>query len=55
MIEMLDKLADLDAKYETLTALVSDPEVIANQSEWQKHCKARADIEDIVMAYREYQ
>lgn len=51
---MIEKLAALNEKYEKLTELVSDPAVIADQSEWQKHVKARAEIEDVVMAYREY-
>ena len=51
---MIEKLAALNEKYDRLTDLVSDPEIIANQSEWQKHVKARAEIEDVVMAYREY-
>ncbi|MCL1905389.1 MAG: peptide chain release factor 1 [Clostridiales bacterium] len=51
---MLDKLAALAEKYDKLTELVSDPAVIAEQSEWQKHIKARAEIEDVVFAYREY-
>ncbi len=51
---MIEKLAALNQKYEELTKLVSDPEIIANQSEWQKHVKARAEIEDVVLAYREY-
>ncbi len=51
---MLDKLAALAEKYEKLTALVSDPDIIAKQSEWQKHIKARAEIEDVVQAYYAY-
>jgi peptide chain release factor 1 len=51
---MLDKLAALAEKYDHLTELVSDPALIANQSEWQKHVRSRADIEDVVLAYREY-
>ena len=51
---MLDKLAALAEKYDKLTELVSDPAVIAEQSEWQKHVKARAEIEDVVSAYLEY-
>ena len=51
---MLDKLAALAEKYDILTGLVSDPAVIANQSEWQKHVRSRAEIEDVVLAYREY-
>ena len=33
---------------------MSDPAVIADQSQWQKHVKARSEIEDVVLAYREY-
>ena len=51
---MIEKLAALNEKYDRLTALVSDPEIIAQQSEWQKHVKARSEIEDVVLAYREY-
>jgi len=51
---MLDKLAALAEKYDKLTELVADPAVIANQSEWQKHIRARAEIEDVVLAYNEY-
>ncbi|MDO4733325.1 MAG: peptide chain release factor 1 [Bacillota bacterium] len=51
---MIEKLAVLNEKYDKLTELVSDPAVIADQSEWQKHVKARAEIEDVVLAYREY-
>ena len=51
---MIEKLAALNEKFDHLTDLVSDPAVIANQSEWQKYVKARAEIEDVVTAYREY-
>ena len=34
--------------------MISDPEIIANQSEWQKLMKEHASIEDIVSKYREY-
>ena len=51
---MIEKLAALNEKYEKLTELVSDPAVIADQSQWQKHVKARSEIEDVVLAYREY-
>ena len=33
---MFDKLETVEARYEELTKLISDPEVIANQTEWQK-------------------
>ena len=36
---MFDKLEAVEARYEELTKLISDPEVIANQTEWQKLIK----------------
>ena len=36
---MFDKLETVEARYEELTKLISDPEVIANQTEWQKLIK----------------
>jgi len=51
---MLDKLASLEIKYNELTEQVSDPQIIAQQDEWQKLCKARAELEPIVEAYLQY-
>lgn len=51
---MLEKLQQLEERYEKLTQLISDPEVISNQSEWQKYTKAHAALEEVVLAYREY-
>ncbi|MCL1874452.1 MAG: peptide chain release factor 1 [Clostridiales bacterium] len=52
---MLEKLAALAEKFDQLTELVSDPAIIADQPTWQKHVKARAELEEVVEAYREYQ
>lgn len=51
---MLDKLQALEDKYLELEQLISDPDVIANQSEWQKHTRAHAKLTDIVTAFRQY-
>lgn len=51
---MFDRLEDVDKRYEELTRMISDPEVISNQSEWQKLMKEHSSIEDIVFKYREY-
>lgn len=51
---MFDKLETVEKRYEEITRLISDPEVIANQVEWQKLMKEHASIEDIVLKYREY-
>ena len=51
---MFDKLELVENRYEELTQMISDPEVIANQSEWQKLMKEHASIEEVVFKYREY-
>ncbi|MCR6545445.1 peptide chain release factor 1 [Dehalobacterium formicoaceticum] len=51
---MIEKLQALEDKYEELTKLISDPEVIADQSEWKNLVKAHSDLEDVVAVFREY-
>ena len=51
---MFEKLEAVEERYEELTKLIADPEVIANQAEWQKLMKEHANIEDIVLKFREY-
>ena len=51
---MIEKLAALEEKYDTLTDLIAQPEVIADQEAWTKHMKAHAELEEVVSTYREY-
>ncbi len=51
---MFEKLEAVEKRYEELTKIIADPEVIANQAEWQKAIKEHASIEDIVLKFREY-
>ena len=51
---MFDKLEAVEKRYEELTKMITDPEVISNQSEWQKLMKEHASMEEIVMKFREY-
>lgn len=51
---MLDKLQHLEDKFEEMAVLLSNPEVIANQAEWQKHAKAHAGLAEIVAAFRDF-
>lgn len=51
---MLDKLQSIEDRYLDLEAKISDPDVIADQTSWQKATKAHAKLEPIVAAYREY-
>jgi peptide chain release factor 1 len=52
---MLDKLRQIEQRYEELSKLISDPEVIADNSRWQKYMKNHAELQDVVTVYREYQ
>lgn len=51
MFEKLDVVVD---KYNELTKLVADPDIISNQSVWQKHMKEMGEMEPIVKKYTEY-
>ena len=51
---MFDKLEALYQKYEELTKLISDPEVIADQESWRKYMKEQASMKDVVDKYVEY-
>ena len=51
---MFEKLESVEKRYEELTKLISDPEVISNHEEWQKLMKEHASIEDVVLKFREY-
>lgn len=51
---MLDKLQAFEDRYNELESLISDPDVIANMTEWQKHTKAHSKLTPIVTKYREY-
>jgi len=51
---MLQKLDFIENKYEELSSRIGDPNVMANQKEWQKLCKEHADLELVVLKYREY-
>lgn len=51
---MFDKLEDVEKKYDELTKLISDPNVISDQENWKKYMKERARMEDVVEKYREY-
>ena len=51
---MFDKLGVLEEKYEELSMKVADPDIISDQSSWQKFMKEMSDLEPIVEKYREY-
>ena len=52
---MFENLKDIKEKYEQLTQKIGDPEIIKDMHTWQKMVKERADIEEIVNKYTEYE
>ncbi|MBD7978230.1 peptide chain release factor 1 [Serpens gallinarum] len=51
---LLNKLDILHDRYEELTALLGDGEVIANQKQFRAYSKEYADVEPVILAYREF-
>ncbi|MGQ9888317.1 MAG: peptide chain release factor 1 [Aggregatilineales bacterium] len=51
---MLNRLAGIEARYEELERLVSDPAVIADYTRLVEYSRERASLEDIVEAFRAY-
>ncbi|WP_373600423.1 peptide chain release factor 1 [Paraclostridium bifermentans] len=51
---MLNKLEVLEDKYKELSEKIADPEIINDQKVWQKLIKEHADLEPIIMKFREY-
>jgi peptide chain release factor 1 len=51
---MFDKLEAVEKRYKDLEVALADPEVIGRRAEFQKLSKERADIVELVEAFREY-
>ena len=52
---MLEKLKDIEVRYESLVARLADPKVMADQTQWRTAGKECARIEPIVERFRELQ
>ena len=51
---MIQKLEELEGKYQELNDLLSDPEIASDYQRYQKHAKAKAELEEIVTKFRHY-
>lgn len=51
---MWNKLDELEKRYDRVSADMSNPDIIANQAEWNKLAKEFADMEYLIQKYREY-
>lgn len=52
---MIDKLSDIEHRYQEIERQLLDPTVTSNPKEIQRLGKARADLEDVVAVIRDYQ
>ena len=52
--QILQKLDGLDARYQEVSTLITDPEVIADQSRYVKLTKEYKDLGDIMDAKKRY-
>lgn len=51
-MQVLDKLEELNRRYEELNAELSQPDIVADQAKFKKFAKEQADLDDIIKAYR---
>jgi peptide chain release factor 1 len=51
---LLDKLEEIEVKYNELTEILSDPEIFSDYTKSQKYSKEQSDLQDIVQKIREY-
>ncbi|MCL2187868.1 MAG: peptide chain release factor 1 [Defluviitaleaceae bacterium] len=51
---MFDRLQELETKFETLSAQVSDADIIADMNRWRELMKEHSELTPIVEAYRAY-
>lgn len=51
---MLDKLDKIEQRFEDIEAKLCDPAVISNREEFTKLSRERAELDDLVPAYREF-
>ena len=51
---MIQKLEELEGKYQELNDLLSDPEIASDYQRYQKHAKAKSELEEIVSKFRHY-
>jgi peptide chain release factor 1 len=53
-MNFLEKLPEIETKYEALMAQLGDPAVLADQTLYQKAAKAQSELGEIVEKYREW-
>ncbi len=51
---LIEKLRNVESRYEDLTRLLGDPETVTDSKKYQKTAKAHAELGEIVSKFREY-
>ena len=51
---MLEKLAEVEKRYDELEDALADPKLLENQKEYSKVAKERSDLVDVVSCYRDW-
>jgi len=52
---MFARLKEVEARYQELEQLLSDPAIVGKQGVYQKYAKEHSDLNELVDAYREYE
>src|SRR5260370_1156530 len=53
-MDFLDKLTQIESRYEELNAQLSDARVLADPSLYKKTARAHAEVREVVERYREW-
>jgi peptide chain release factor 1 len=51
---LIEKLRNVETRYEELNQLLADPEIVSDSKKYQKTAKAQSELGEIVSKYREY-
>src|SRR5579859_6694476 len=54
-MQYLDKLTEIEKRYDELTSQLSNPQVLADPALYQKAARAHAELRNVVEKYREWQ
>jgi len=53
-VKMFDKLNEIEERYDMISREINDPDVIADQGQWQRLMKEHSSLTPVVEKYREY-
>ena len=53
-MHFLARLEEIEKRYDDLSAALSDPQVLADPSAYQKAAKSHADLQELVDRFREW-